>query len=107
MNTEIASEKFNDDIDAEMRRKQLLFAEYVKSKLDLLEKDVFSRANIAYEIIGFWGSQHRYEIKDGSDIDEILTIAGELELDRTGMNPDWEVLMQKIRSLATPKDNNE
>ena len=87
------------EIESNSKVKRREFIHYIKGTIDLMECDMKSRAGIAYNIVGLWGSKYRYEIDDGSDIDEILTIAGELELDETGKNPDWDVLIERINKL--------
>ncbi|MDN5835490.1 MAG: hypothetical protein L0H36_02540 [bacterium] len=54
---------------------------------------------IAYEITGFMATKYAQSLEDGSPIDEVLTIAGELETNPDNSDTLRHELIDKISTL--------
>lgn len=84
----------NDPSTFKVAREQLIVT--LKGLGDELEQSIEDSASIAYKIAGFMATKYARSLEEGSPIDEILTIAGELEVNPDNVDELRQELIAKI-----------
>lgn len=73
---------------------------YLKDCAQKLIAHPDQRTSIAYEIAGLMSTRYARRLSDGSKIEEIMSLAGELEIDSNGEDTKgWNELVSLIRKL--------
>lgn len=80
------------DSDLSQHEKERLFIAYAKNRVTDLPRD--QRQRVAYEIAGLMSTKFAAELPEGSVFEEILGLAGELEM---GVEEDkWKIFTQLV-----------
>ncbi len=83
--------------DSERARAQFIL--FLKNKLVPLNGDINDATKVAYEIAGLMSTDFAQSLSTSDSIDEILTIAGELEINPHNAEELRVELIEKIQSL--------
>lgn len=97
MNIEKLYNSLDDNINPEINKNELIT--YLKSCAQLLLSDKTNRAGVAYEIAGLMSTKYARSLENDSELDEILTMAGELETEDASNDDRWMELVNKINDL--------
>jgi len=89
-----------DNKDGSSDKREVLII-YLRNSIESLVGDPELRAKIAYDIAGLMSTSYALSLKDGDPIEEILTLAGELEANDSDVTEDkWKQLVTLINSLT-------
>lgn len=94
MNIENLHNTLNNKLPNELKRAELI--KYLKERLINIPAENEMRKKLAYEIASLLSTDYSKTLKD-SVIDDILTLAGELEVENN--EKDWQELHKLILSL--------
>lgn len=78
---------------------RIKFTLYLKNQLERLNSDVAEAVEVAYNIAGLAATDFARLLDSADPIDEILTIAGELEVNPKNAEVLRNELVEKIRQL--------
>lgn len=79
--------------------RQRIAIEYLQEWASILEQDASQDTQAAYSIAGLMATEFAQQLPPESPIDEILIIAGELEVNPEDSEKLHQELIMKIRSL--------
>lgn len=86
-----------DEVPRSEARTQMV--QFIKEQAVRLRGDPDQAARIAYEIAGLMATEFAHTLDDSDPLDEILTIAGELEINPKNADELYEELIEKIDQL--------
>ena len=86
-----------NDSNAEDNRSKLIL--YLKDKITQLNGDIAEAVAAAYEIAGLMSTDYGQSLSSSDPIDEILTIAGELEINPNDAESLRKELIEKIQLI--------
>ena len=95
-------EKITDSDD-----KRLLVTNYLTSCLPILESDREYLNKVIYNIAGLMSTEYIQSLAESDEINEILTIAGEMENPTDNNQDNLDLLIALIKSLNEHKTTEE
>ncbi len=90
------------DSDDSIHEKRAAAIAYLHECVDNLSDDPEERRKIAYNIAGLMSTNFASALEDDDSIEEILNLAGELEVNNDGKNEaEWQSLIDLISALRS------